>query len=168
MLKHKFNIRTVLLTLLAGSLMCASCGQQTLIDETHPLADNTWMRFEPEVFHFDISDIDACYNIYLTVCYDTTLVRMDKIPLVIDFYADSNELHNIMPTLHFTDRKGVRRGTLSGNYCTVTDTLDRYRFYNRAASYTYRIKQGTSRYELPGISSVSLKVEEADLSLKGV
>jgi len=124
------------------------------------------MRFEPEAFQFDIRDIDACYNVYLTVCYDTTRIQMDKMPFVVDFYTDSNELHNYIYTMRFHDRKGQRKGLISGNYCTVTDTIDRYRFYNREGNYTYRIKQGTTRFELPGISSVAFKVEEADLSLK--
>ncbi len=148
-------------------MLCTACGPQTLVDETHLLENNTWMRFEPEVFRLKCNDPDACYNVCFTISYDTTVVKDNSLPIVVDFYADSNELHNYFRTISFFDRKGGRLGTMTGTFCTVTDTLDRYRYYNHSDPYTYRIKQRTSRYELPGISSVGLKVEEANMSLKG-
>ena len=165
MLKNRFNVALGVVVLMAATLFSA-CGPKTLIDETHVLKENKWMRFEPEAFLFDVTNTSDCYQVTMTMSYDTNILKLESLPLVVDFFADSNELHNFILTFRMFDRKGDRRGTLEGSMCTVSDTLDRFRFFNHAATYTYRIKQRTSRYELFGISSVGLKVEETDLSQK--
>ena len=135
-----------------------SCGKKTLIDETHNFKNNCWLRFNPEVYRFDVNNTNDSHCIALTLRYDTNVFNASELPLVVDFFIDSNEMHNFFPTLRLRDAKGSLRGTAIGNYCTVTDTIDSRRIYNNKGSYTYRIKQGTSKYELYGISSLTLTV----------
>jgi len=139
-------------------LLLASCGHPTLVDETHPFDNNRWMRFEPELFSVPVRNTDASHSIILTLLYDTTLYNAKALPLVVDFYADSNERHNFTPSIKLIDLKGNRRGTLLDNYCTVSDTIDRNRYFNQRDTYTYRIKQRTSKYQIDGICSLNFKV----------
>ncbi len=140
-----------------------SCGKKVLIDETKMFENGCWMRFEPAEFKVDIDDIDKNYNIAVTLRYDTSKYTEKSLPLVIDYFADSNELRNFSSSVRLIDKNGRRRGELIGEYCTVCDTIDRYRMYNKAGTYTYRIKQKTSRYELYGITSFGLKIEKAKM-----
>ena len=145
---------------LAVALLCVSCGKRVLLDETHQFDNDTWLRFEPEMFNVKVSNTDNGYVITATLKYDTMRLSGDVLPLLVDFYIDSTELHNFTPEMRLFDAKGFRRGTTIGQYCTVTDTLDRYRVYNKMGNYTYRIKHRTSKYEIHGVTSLGLKIEK--------
>ncbi len=144
----------------AMMLLLASCGKRTLIDETHSFANDTWKRFEPEVFNFDVKNIDVPYVVTLTLSYDTTLVTDAALPLVVEFFADSNARHTLFPSIMLTDRSGHRKGSTVERYCTVVDTIDNCRFFNEVGTFTYRVKQRTSKYEIGGIATLGMKVSE--------
>lgn len=153
-------MKKTLLVSLTLMLLCAACGKKNIIDDTRSFAGNRWMRFEPEVFKVDIKNTDKQYIITTTLTYDTTVFNANELPLVVDFFADSNEMHNFLPSMKLRNRNGSPRGTMLAQFHTVTDTIDRCRTFNKPGTYTYRIKQGTSKYELNGISSLNLKVSE--------
>ncbi len=146
--------------ILAIFLIASSCNKKTIIDENHSFKNDTWMRFEPEVFLVPITNNDIPYCLTVTLRYDTSLLTAKELPLVVDFFLDSNELHNITPTLRLRERNGKLRGETLDRYCTVVDTLDRFRMYSKNGTYTYRIKQRTPKYEIGGITSFGLKVEK--------
>lgn len=152
-------MKSKFLYIIIVGLLAASCGSKTILDENHSFANNCWMRFEPVEFTIPKVNPDKAYRICLTLSYDTTRLSGLELPLLIKFYADSNERHTIIPDLQLRDAKGLLRGSTIGQYCTVTDTIDHYRRFNQAAPYTYSIKQRTSKYELYGISCLQLKVE---------
>lgn len=149
-----------LFLLLTIAVLFASCGKRVLTDEAHGMPDDTWMRFEPEAFAVEVSNIDVPYLITMTLKYDTTRFTDEALPLVVEFFADSNARHTLFPEIRLINRAGDRRGTVVDRFCTVVDTLDRCRLFNEAGRYTYRIKQRTSKYEIHGITSVGLKVEK--------
>ena len=138
-----------------------ACGNKTLIDETHTFDNDCWLRFEPETYKFDVADTERSHAVCVTLHYDTSRVMLDNLPLVVDFFADSNELHNITASIRIRDIKGNRRGETIGQYCIVSDTIDHHRTFNRKGQFTYRIKQGTSKYELYGVTSLNFKVTES-------
>ncbi|MBQ6238643.1 MAG: hypothetical protein IJK07_10560 [Bacteroidales bacterium] len=140
-------------------LVLTACGKRVLIDETHSFADNTWMRFEPEQFEVNVKNIDVPYQVTVSLQYDTTLVTGDALPLVVEFFADSNARHTLFPEIRLVDR-GQRRGTKVDRFCTVVDTIDRCRLFNEEGTFTYRIKQRTSKYEIGGIAGLGLRVSE--------
>ena len=142
--------------------LVASCGKKVLIEETHTFDNNCWLRFEPEVFSVPVDNTECTHTVALTLRYDTSIFDHDELPLVVDFFLDSAELHNFTPYIRLRNAKGLLRGTTIGSYCTVTDTIDRIRTYNKAGVYTYRIKQRTSKYEIYGINSLTMRVVEND------
>lgn len=148
-------------TILAVALvsLLVSCGKRVLLDETHSLDKNVWMWSEPEVFDFEVQDVDNPYVIVMSMSYDTDLVTSSSVPLKIEFFTDSNARHTLFPSLTLVDRDGSRRGTKIDRFCTVTDTLDRCRLFNEAGVYTYKVKQLTGKYEMNGVSALGMKVE---------
>ncbi|MBR3528845.1 MAG: hypothetical protein IKN84_04210 [Bacteroidales bacterium] len=153
-------MKRLLLPLFALVLLCTSCGNDTIFDESHSFDNDTWLRFEPEVFSVPVTNNDKPYCLTVSLRYDTSRFLDPKLPLVVDFFQDSNELHNFTPTIRLRNRNGKLRGECIDRYCTVTDTIDRFRMYNKPGTYTYRIKQRTSKYEIGGIASIALKVEQ--------
>lgn len=150
-----FFIKTLII-----ALVTVSCSKGVVLEENHSFNNDTWMRFEPEVFQVPIVNNDIPYCLTVTLRYDTSMFMAKELPLVVDFFLDSNELHNITPTLRLRERNGKLRGEIMDHYCTVIDTLDRFRMYSKNGTYTYRIKQRTTKYEIGGITSFGLKVEK--------
>ena len=149
--------------LLSFCIICflaMSCGTRTVLDETHQFSNNCWKRFEPTEFTIPAVNPDNAYRISLTLRYDTTKLTTKELPMIIKFFADSNERHTIMPDFQLRDQKGRLLGQTVGQYCTVSDTIDHYRKFSHAAPYLYSIKQGTSKYELYGIASLQMTVEK--------
>lgn len=149
-----------LLPLIALCLFVASCGSRTVLDETKPFSNNCWKRFEPVEFTIPKVDPNEAYRISLTLRYDTTRLTGKILPLLVVFYADSNERHTITPDFELCDQQGKRHGQTVGQYCTVSDTIDYYRRFSHAEPYTYKIKQRTSKYELYGVASLQMKAEK--------
>jgi gliding motility-associated lipoprotein GldH len=154
--------RTTLTLLTLSLLLLASCGKKVVLDETHNFKDETWMRFEPENFSLPIENNDHIYRVCVTLRYDTSRLDYKSLPLVVNYFVDSMELHNFMPEIRLRDRNGKLRGEVYDHYCTVSDTIDRYRLYNRPGTYTYSIKQRTSKYSISGLTSITLKVERVE------
>lgn len=152
-------MRTKILTIFTFVLLFSSCGTKTVLEETKPFANNCWKRFEPVEFTIPQVDTEKAYRISFTLRYDTTKLRDKMLPLLITFYADSNERHTIIPDFELRDKNGKLLGQTVGQYCTVSDTIDYYRRFNHAEPYTYKVKQRTSKYELYGITSLQMKAE---------
>ena len=151
--------KVLISAILAVALLAVSCGSRTVLDETVPFANNCWKRFEPVEFTIPKVNPDKAYRICLTIRYDTTRLTSSALPLLVMFYADSNEHHTIIPDLELRDQKGRRLGHTVGQFCTVCDTIDHYRRFNHAEPYVYKIKQRTSKYELYGVASIQMKAE---------
>ena len=154
------RLTTVMVTL---ALLLVSCGNNVIVEETHYFKDNAWLRFEDEQFAFNISNNEDCYNVIVDLCFDTNIVTSNTLPLNVDYFSDANELHNFTPFIRLRTYKGQLRGNCVGNYCTVTDTIDRYRFFNTKGTYTYKLKQRTSYYEQHGLSSLTFRVAETKI-----
>lgn len=152
-------MKSKLLIIATLALFAVSCGSGTVLDETKPFANNCWKRFEPVEFTIPKVNPDKAYRISLTLRYDTTKITGKTLPLLVMFYADSNEHHTITPDFELCDQKGHRHGQTVGQYCTVSDTIDYYRRFSHAEPYIYKIKQRTSKYELYGIASIRMQAE---------
>ena len=145
-------------------MMCTSC-KKTLTDETHNLPNATWARFEAQKFQFNVKNIDNCYHIVLTVNIDTTTYKENTLPLVVNMTSEGGETRMFYSNIKLRDKKGKRYGDVVGNYQTASARLRSYMYFNNKGQQNIAIKQGTSKYELPGITSVNLRVEKAKLEL---
>ncbi|MBP5326665.1 MAG: hypothetical protein J6Y98_01965 [Bacteroidales bacterium] len=149
-----------IILIIAAALVFGACGKKVIVDQTIPFENDCWLRFEPALFSVPIKDIDKNYAVSVTLKYDTSRLSGNELPLLVDFFADSNEMHNFTPTMRLKSADGTRRGQTIGALCSVTDTIDRLRSFNKPGTYTYRIKQRTSKYEIYGISSITLHIEK--------
>lgn len=149
------------LVLLSFIAFLTACGNKVVFEENHPFPNDIWQRFEAQEYKIDITDNDVPYCLTLTLRYDTSRFNPVELPLVVDFFMDSTELHNITAAIRLKGRNGKLRGETIDQYCTVIDTIDRFRMFNKCGTYTYRIKQRTSKYEIAGLTSLTLKVEKA-------
>lgn len=153
-----------LLPLLLASLIFVSC-DKVVFESTRSFNNNTWMRFEPETFEFNIKNIEKCYNIVATVKIDTTLYKGFDFPLVVDMQNDQGEHRNFYAQIPLYNKQGLRNGEIVDNYQIVSTNIKEYFFFNTSGKQTIAIKQGTHKYDLNGVFNFGLKVEKADMKL---
>ncbi len=157
-----------ILTLLCAALMTvgfAACNK-TLLDDTHHFANEKWMRFTPEKYSFEVSNIDDCYDILLTLRIDTTRYSANELPLIIDLYTANDEHRQFSAEAKLHDRNGTLNGTRMGQYVDITIPAKRFFYFNSSGTQRLEIKQATSRYEIDGINRLTVEVKKSDMRLK--
>lgn len=148
-----------------AALFFTSCGK-VVFDETHAIKNNNWMRFEPETFMVDIRNADDYYNVDMTVTIDTNMVKGKDFPLVINIISEDDELRMFDSHIPLVDYKtGKRLGTFEGSVQTATFCVRKFMSFNKSGKYKVEVKQGTPKYELPGVYQFGVRVEKAKLEL---
>lgn len=160
-MKHLLYI--LLSTLVA--LCFASCGK-VVFEEEHDIDNQTWMRFEPEAFDFKISNVEDCYDIDATICVDTTLYLAKEFPLVVDLTSQDGEHRMFYSYIQLRDSQNHSLGKADGKYVTVKAHIKDYFYFNKPCPYHLEIKQGTSKYEIRGVSKFGVRVVKSDLKVK--
>lgn len=157
--------KTLFLALLGSMILCG-CNKKTILNDTHGFANNTWMRFEPEVFKYNIPNDEDFYNIDFTIELDTTQVSLGRsLPMVVDFYTEEGE--HRMANFSFQlkdDHTGYYLGTHQGPNVVISNPFREFMSYNQAGAHRLEIKQGTSKYEIHGIVSLNVQITKAKLT----
>ncbi len=157
-----------ILILLCAALMLAglTACNKTILDETHTFTNETWLRFEPESYSFDIDDCYDCYDLLLTLRIDTTRYTDNVLPLIVDLYTANQEHRMFTTELKLHDRNGTLNGKRLGKYVDVTVPAKRFFYFNTEGTQRMEIKQATSRYEIAGINRLTATVQKSDMRLK--
>ncbi len=156
--------RTLLLALLP--FLFIGCGKHPLLEETHNFNNQTWMRFEPEQYQFQIKNADDCYDIRLRLRVDTTVFTANELPLIIDLYNSNDEHRNFSVTARVHNSNGTLNGTRLAQFVDIDVPAKKYFFFNSAGIQRIEVKQATSHYELPGINALTVTVQTSDMSKK--
>lgn len=147
-----------------GVMLLCSCNKP-LLDETRTMPGNKWLRFEPEQFDFDIKNVEDCYHIVFTIRIDTTLYTAKTFPLVVNMQTDAGEHRMFYSNIKLKDAQGHRTGEMTGAYQNTEGRIREYVFFNSQGKVHLAVKQGTTKYELPGVASVGLRVEKAQMKI---
>ena len=157
-------MRQILLPLLIGTLLLfASCNKKVLIDDTHTFANDTWNRFTPEVYNVDADNLDDCYNFFFTVEIDTIRYEGKQLPIMVNIFSPAGEQRQISYTLLLKDKDGHWTGEWHDGRLSHTRCIRQYFFFNTTGGFRFEITQTTPRYDLHGIHSAQLRIEQAKL-----
>lgn len=146
-----------LIPLLLCALMLASCSSKTVLDEERQFDRDIWNRFTPEVFSYNISDIESYYNIDVTVAVNPTTYRYDEVPLAINLNSSNGESRRILTSVALKEN-GHWRGEMEDDYRVATGRIRSYFSFNTKGTYDMEVGQQTSQYDLEGIHSVAVTI----------
>ncbi|MBR1644285.1 MAG: hypothetical protein IJ684_02810 [Bacteroidales bacterium] len=155
----RMGTATLAVALLLLSL--TGCGRKPVVDETRYFANQRWKWQEPERFEFDIKKTSECYNLVAEVYYDTAVLRRPTLPLIVDLQSPNGERRTFQASILLRTRDGHCTGTVIGDFASATATLKKYFFFNTPGTQQLVVTQGTDRYELAGVSRLTLRVEPA-------
>lgn len=153
----------ILLTL--AVLLCMGCGSKNIIDEERTFANDVWNRFTPEVFEVSVNNTDDYYNIDVTVAADTTVFRYSLLPITVNIYSPSGE-HRMFYASVPLKENGRWKGEIVGDRRQVTSRIRTLFSFNAKGDHRIEIGQATSQYNLEGIGSLRLTVENTKIDYK--
>jgi gliding motility-associated lipoprotein GldH len=151
-----------ILPLLLGTLLLASCGKKTLIDDERTFNGDVWNRFTPEVFEFDVSNTENFYDIDLTVSIDTLKYRYDIVPVTVNLYSPNSERRMFYAEVPLK-LNGRWRGEVVDGRRTVSNHIRTFFSFNSVGKHRMEVGQATSQYDLEGIHSLQLNIYKVDL-----
>lgn len=147
-----------LLPLLMATLLLAACGSKTVVDDTRTFANDVWNRFTPEVFEVDLNNVDDYFNIDIAVAIDTARYRYESVPLTVNLYSPAGERRFFYAELPLKEQ-GRWKGEVKDGYRVVGRRVRPFFSFNGTGTHRIEIGQATSQYDLEGIHSLNLYIE---------
>lgn len=144
-------------------LLLTSCKNSLVYEDQRTFDNADWQFFAPEKFEVPIRNIDDCYNIYAAVAIDTNQMKMSTLPLFVDLYSENGERRSFNSYIRLKNEKGQWAGKFEDGQLLCENRIREYFFFNTTGTHTLEISQYTHKYSLPGIHSLTLKVEKAKL-----
>ncbi len=145
-----------------GLLLLASCGKKNVIDEERSFGKGVWNHFTPEVFEVTVDNTEDYYNIDMTATVDTALFRYNILPLTVNIYSPNGErrmFYASIPTKENSRWKGEKKG----NQREITARVRTFFSFNSTGTHRVEIAQATSQYDLEGINSFRLTIENTEI-----
>ena len=133
------------------------------MSEYHEFENGTWLRFEPEVFEFDVNKTTTPYNIEFSAKIDTTHYQGKTLPLVVDLYTDEGEHRMFRSEVMIRDAEGKLCGETDGSLVSIEKNLKTCHYFNTKGHQRLEVKQGTPKYEISGIAEIGIKIEKVKL-----
>lgn len=150
-MKRKITFLIATITLLGF----AACTNSVVYEKEVNFPKKGWNSFRPEKFQFEIKDVEKRYNINLEVKLNDSF-RHFSLPI---YYSidDGSGVENR------SGRFSMRIKDLEENFLNPADKNGIYTFeqnfqankkFNTLGTYTYKLEQGTSNYDLEGVVSI--------------
>lgn len=159
-------MKKILFPTILACLLFASCGK---FHYSHDISINSgvWNNFEPRVFEFDWNKPDLCVDLALSVAFDTSRFRDNMLPVGVTMKSPEGELRHFTTNILLRDRDGVLHGEANADgHIVCTEVVRPHIFFNSKGTHRIEVTQNTSKYDLPGIHTVGIRIDKANLDYK--
>ena len=159
----KKTLRYILLFIAAT--MAAACSNEgkVIFDQTVSFENEKWLRQDNKIFNIDVNNVEDCYNINVKLKIDTSMVRGDQLPLIIDLYSENGERRNWRSFVKLRTKEGNWLCPIEGKYAVADQRIKDYFFFNSKGTHRLEIHHGTDRYEIYGVNEMGVRVVTAKL-----
>ena len=154
-------MRKILIAVLGVLLFC-SCGKKNIIDEERTFGKGVWNHFSPEVFEVNVSKTEDYYNIDMTATVDTSVFRYQILPLTVNIYSPNGERRMFYASIP-TKENGRWKGEIKDGKRVITSRVRTFFSFNSTGTHRMEIAQATSQYDLEGIDSFRLTIENTEI-----
>ena len=154
-------MKKILFTIL-GVLLLASCGNKNIVDEERTFSKGVWNHFTPEVFEVNVNNTEDYYNIDMTATVDTSLFRYQILPLTVNIYSPNGERRMFYVSIQ-TKENGRWKGEKKGDKREITTRVRTFFSFNSTGTHRIEVAQATSQYDLEGIGSFRLTIENTEI-----
>ncbi len=136
-----------------------SCGPNYIFEETNAVENQEWTYQDTIDFKVEITDTLRIYNLHLDIEHAVDYAHQN---IYIQIYTlfPSGERTRERISIDFADKGGQWYGDCEEDWCTLRVTIQEGAFFNALGTHTFTIEQYMRVDPLPGIKSVSMKIEE--------
>ncbi len=147
--------------ILLVSIFLFSCNNNTIFKDSSDIPENTWQINDTLIFCPNISDVDNYYNLFINIDADKDFLT-DNIWLIIDSESPSgNVLHDTV-MFFISDDKGKWFGKQKGDIIRNKFLYKTHIRFPEKGQYTFRLRHGMRKNDLPRISSAGISIEKAE------
>ncbi len=143
-------------------LLMGACSSKTVFDERFQFTDYKWNHFKPIVFTVNITDINICYDLLLTLRY-IPQIPYEKFPVLIQIKDPSGGERTFTHTFKIKDPDGNLIGEGLGDLWDLEDKAKEYFFFNETGKYEFKISQYTQYYDAVCIMDLGLKINKSKI-----
>ncbi|MEL6867552.1 MAG: gliding motility lipoprotein GldH [Bacteroidota bacterium] len=141
------------------ALCILACGPNYLYQETKTLGDAGWTYQDSLDFPFSISDTNRIYNLYLDVEHDNSYPFQNMYIKIHTAFPDGQRPAQQV-SINMADKVGQWYGNCGSTRCELRVPIQTGAFFNQAGDYQVTIEQFMRRDPLPGIKTLSFRIED--------
>ena len=144
-------------------LVCTGCGPNYIFDQTFEIENQEWTYENQLDFKVDIKDTLRIYNLYLDIEHASDYPHQNIYILINTLFPSGQKTQEKVP-INFADKGGQWYGDCGNEWCSLRINIQQGAFFNALGTHTFSIEQYMRLNPLPGIKTVSLKIEETEQS----
>ena len=137
----------------------SSCQPDLFFEENKTLGEEGWTYDNKLDYTIAIDDTLQLYNIYLNINHSTEYAYQNIYLMIHTKYPSGKIVSEQLP-IDFADKTGQWHGKCNKENCQLGVNLQKDAFFNTPGSYTITIEQYMRIDSLPGISDITLMLED--------
>jgi len=153
--------KSALLAILLFVVLLSSCGSEAIYEKTSEISDGEWFYSDTLTYEVTIDDTLSIYNLYLDLEHSREY-PFENMYVRIHTSFPSGESLSKQVSLELANEAGIWIGDCGGEVCNTTIPIQMGAYFNQTGTYSFKLEQYMRRNPLPGVNSITLRIEEAE------
>jgi gliding motility-associated lipoprotein GldH len=155
----KTSFHTAFLISLLTTISFVACQDTFIYKERKAIPNNSWAYSDTLEYRISVADTSALYNLYAEFEHADTFPAQNLYLKLYTTFPGGKRVER-MRSFDFFDNLGNPVGKRSGGKCTLRTMLQNNVYFNEKGDYKITLEQFTRTSPLPGISGVTLLLED--------
>ncbi|MFM7154558.1 MAG: gliding motility lipoprotein GldH [Bacteroidota bacterium] len=155
----KISLHIALFTSALAILSIFACQDSFIYKEKKSIPNNSWAYSDTLEYVISIADTSALYNLYAEFEHADSFPTQNLYLKLYTTFPGGKRIERVR-SFDFFDNLGNPAGKCSGGRCTLRTLLQNSVYFNEKGTYKITLEQFTRTSPLPGISGVTLLLED--------
>ena len=150
------------ISLLLLLLLCASCGTQTVYDESLTIPDEAWLSTMPAYFDVEVDDTLTYNTLYLKLS-NTVNYKYQNIYFFVTLFLPNGQVARDTVNCDLANSYGEWYGKGLGSTKTLQFPYRTQFLFPYRGTYKFYIEQAMRDDTLKGVKAIGLKIEKEQI-----
>lgn len=141
------------------SIFFTGCGNKVIFNESRPMNNNVWNRFEDQIFEVAVEE-DTPYDIFLTLSH--TNKSNSSVFVTISIETPGGEFRAREYQFKLKSRENEWLGNPEGDTYKIELPIKKDFVFKKKGNCKITVENRYSKVQLPGISAVGLLVQKSN------
>ncbi len=148
------------LLIIVSIFALTACNRGKIYEKRQQFDNYTWNRFKPLFFEVTVKDIEAEYNVYLTLRH-ITQYPYDNLKVNLTIYSPDGEERTTMHTFLIKDTNGNFLSLGAGDLWDLKLLVKGKYIFNKKGTYKFQIDNLMDYFDIVGLVDLGLVVEKS-------